>query len=736
MEQTLREISGLQAKTQRDHSQPGRFTGIPLPELPPSAAYCDPNHHEQKGLFEMLEFNSAQPALQTEFLPPDPSPAVLKKPAPKQAKRKAQSVADTQLPLFASKSLEPQASGDLADSQCREENSQPSDVVLVPAQVMPAKIVAPDPFSITAAYLHETINTWTDLRPSQRAPLHTAVNHAETLLIQHRDKLGGHAPWSCAGLNRVLWPNGKRAVTLSSDVFRNAATSLRKIFFRIGLHADSRYGKNELSPPWKELYDDLPADDRRKSLIRFFRYLTLMDITPETVTPQALSDFYIWCDTQILHDDAAGLARRSASNWEEMRKAKQPGWPQVQLKWAGMRDQYALPFSLFPQSLNDEIDVFLDDKARLAARGLIVTELGIDVFASLAETYRAKLRQKEQAAAGDSDEASGGCVNNWGRQDNAPDTSNTAKKAAKTNSPRGHCRQRTERTIKTRRWQIQVAATALVLSGFPIEKITSLSVLVCPLENALIILDFHRKRMVNRLSEKGEEFGPDDVRSSHLQGVGEVLRQIGKYQSDMPESDMDELIETIAMVSPHAQFSMTDKIYRRLKALFEEPTYSMLLALPDHWMKLAKEPGRDPLDAARLVMYAAALEILLFLPLRRHNLLDLKLDSTLRRPAPGKLIDEIYLPAGKVKNRQEIRWPVDPEHASLLETYITKFRQLLAKDGNDYLFPGILDGHRDDAQFGNDLSTRVALAIGAEFNCHLVRHFAVVRYLRNNPRLL
>jgi integrase len=187
------------------------------------------------------------------------------------------------------------------------------------------------------------------------------------------------------------------------------------------------------------------------------------------------------------------------------------------------------------------------------------------------------------------------------------------------------------------------------------------------------------------------------------------------------------------MVTPNAEFGMSEKNRTRLTALFEEPAYSMLLNLPARWMKLAADPERDPYEAALMAMYAAALEVLLFLPLRRGNLLQLKLDANLRRPSPNASISEVFIPAHMVKNQRAIHWPVELESARLLETNIRKHRPLLAKAGNDFLFPGIGDSHRDAAEFSDQLSKRVASEIGAAFNCHLVRHFAVVRYLRQNP---
>ena len=568
----------------------------------------------------------------------------------------------------------------------------------VQAKLSGAAFMPADPAAMTAASIRAAIESWHDLKPSQRRPLFTAVNHAEALLTANRQLLGDCAPWSCAGLNRVLWRSGQPALGLKADPFRNMVTALRKILIRLGTHADSGYGRNKLSPAWEALHQALPTDEYRKGLLRFFRYLTLEGVTPETITPDRINEFAAWCRTSILCADPTGLSRRSAGNWEFARK-NVPGWPQVQLHRQGMRDQYALPFAACADSFNADVERFLRNPAPTS-----------DTPLKAGNPYISLALAKKIAANDAAGEAA------------------TGRK-----TPRSGRRALTKRTLETRRWQIQVSMTALVASGIPVEKLTSLSMLASPLANAIAILDFHRERLLKRKLERGEEFSENELRSSTLKGIGELLRQIGKFEAGLSQGDLDELKEYIAMVTPNEEFGMSEQNRTRLTALLEDPAYSMLLGLPAYWLKLAEDPERDPYEAARMAMYAAALEVLLFLPLRRMNLLQLRLDTNLRRPSPNTFITEIYIPAHMVKNRSTIRWPVELDSARVLETYIKKHRPLLAKPGNDYLFPGMGDGHRDDAEFGDQLSKRVAREIGAEFNCHLVRHFAVVRYLRKNP---
>jgi len=111
---------------------------------------------------------------------------------------------------------------------------------------------------LTAAAIRASIEACSDLTPSQKRPLITAVNHAEDILASRRHLLAGAAAWSCAGLNRVLWQAGEPVPGLSHDAFRNMVTCLRTVLIRFGRHADSGHRRNKLSPAWDAYYNTNP----------------------------------------------------------------------------------------------------------------------------------------------------------------------------------------------------------------------------------------------------------------------------------------------------------------------------------------------------------------------------------------------------------------------------------------------------------------------------------------------
>ncbi|MCB5946084.1 site-specific integrase, partial [Acidocella sp. KAb 2-4] len=559
----------------------------------------------------------------------------------------------------------------------------------------------PQPRPLSAARLIEVVSGWTDQTPARRAALVTAIRHGEKIQAACPDKLRGLEAWSCAALNACLWAHQPRFFGLSQDAHRNAVSGLRYILIRVGHHADAGYGRNRLRPEWQKLYAALPTSERQRGLILFLRYLTLRAIEPEAVAPAHLDDFEAWCRTEILHKDAGGLGRRTAGNWAFARDAV-PGWPQTELTRTGMRDHYGIPWDKFPRSFQDDAERYL---TRLADGPGAVFKSGNPFAAMLA---RAK------AAGGE-------------RADGQPP-------AGRHRSPRSVPRALKPRTVTTRRDQIKMAATALVQSGTPLDQLTSLSVLVTPLDHPATILHFHRERLRHKLEAQLDEVREDDLRSSNLIGLGETLRQIAEYVAQLPAEEIDELKAMLSFVRPAQQQGMSEKNRVRLGALLAEPVCTQLLHLPSFWMGgKAADPELDPKQQALAAMFATALEILLFMPARRDNALKLRLDTHLRRPAGGKLITDIFIPGRDVKNSQALSWPIEEDSAQRIETYLRQYRPRLAAPGNPYLFPGISDGPRNAAEFAAEFSKRVEAELGVEFNMHLVRHFAAVRYLKAHP---
>jgi integrase len=508
-------------------------------------------------------------------------------------------------------------------------------------------------------------------------------------------------PMDCAYLNKRLYEQSPTALGLPpkhvgkpARRFENVVVLLRDVLRRHGQHAPELPRADKLAPAWNVLHAALTIE-RRKALIAFMGYCTREEIAPAAVDNATLDAFEAWTVAHTIHRDPHGRARRIASNWNWA--GQNIGcWPASQLTRPGMRDEYTLPFSAYPISFREDLARFLERLACTSEQELFPDDII----------------------------------------------------APRTKSPRSRRQPREKRTLETREYQIRQAAAALVRSGIPPESLLRLRDMVEPVSRVRDILTFHRQRTLDKQGADGKApvDQPLNVRTTNLAGIAEALRQIGVFhcadapEGALPEADIARITAWARSVVPENPMVMTDKNMQRLRKLVEPRNYALLLHYPEALEKRAaslyaggpKHLPR-PRPAALLVMYAVALDILTVCPLRRENLARLRLDQHLVRVRPDGPIDHIHLAANEVKNDAVVHWPLAPETGQLIELYVQKYRPHLAEPGNPFLFPDSGQGGRAAQNISTGLIKMVERDIGVEFNLHLMRHLAVLRYLRAHP---
>jgi len=451
----------------------------------------------------------------------------------------------------------------------------------------------------------------------------------------------------------------------------------------MGLHDE----KPALTPAWQNLHDLVPTSERKAALIGLLRFASACDIAPDEVDATLLDGFEAWCTTRQLKRDIGDHVRRTASNWTWARDHV-AGWPRAELKRRDMRVRYTIPLDQYPTSFQTDVGEFLD----VLGADPRETMLAEGIFAPLSDGLQRPARALKP------------------------------------------------RSVQSRREHIRAAAAALVLTGTPIECITTLQDLVMPLAHAKQIVTFYLER--RKASEAGAAHA---TAPSQLIGIIDVLRQIAKFHCRLDEAHVAQIATWKARVTPPQQGAMSEQNATRLRALLEPQAYAKMLHLPQHLLRQAEALWQDarrvapegdvapPAAAARLVMFAVALEILLFCPLRRHNLIQLDIHADLIRATPKAPPGRLLVRASSTKTGEAIDWPIPPHSAQLIDDWLKHYRPVLAPPGNSFLFPGQDKKSRNEAEFANYLSDLVEEQIGAAFNMHLARHFAVVRYLRANP---
>ena len=126
-----------------------------------------------------------------------------------------------------------------------------------------------------------------------------------------------------------------------------------------------------------------------------------------------------------------------------------------------------------------------------------------------------------------------------------------------------------------------------------------------------------------------------------------------------------------------------------------------------------------------------ALELLLMRPIRRGNLVALRLGEHVLRVG-GRTV--IVLEEAEVKNEVYHEHAIPAESARLLDFYIRHLLPLFGDNPMGFLFPGEVSGRPKSAeQFGRFFSQTICNETGLAVYPHLLRHFAATLYLTENP---
>lgn len=524
--------------------------------------------------------------------------------------------------------------------------------------------------SLTIAGALQVLSSWSDLPVNRAQKLRTALATAARLLAPGQSKQFAAASAPMTCASLSRLLQAPPATFgLSAGRMASLCSELRAVLRRLGRHDPDRCGV-ALTLPNLQACEALLPPFRQMAMVDFLRFLDSEGIEPTAVDDATLTAYRTRCSERTLCDDATARACLVASAWNWACKDV-PAWPGKPIIPMGRTDRYTLSLDTYPTEFQQDVERYAE---RLRGHDLE------QIF--------------EEAAYDDAGES--------------PDRFQRPLRPA---------------TIDGRIWSIRCAAAALVIAGVEQSAITSLRDLVAPIERVKTIIQFFLKRN-----------GKDKNLPNPMSGrIGQTLLLLARDHCHLPAADVAKITtwsRRVTMPDPHG---LTAKNTARLRTLMQLRARGMLLCLPQELMREAAMPGLKPTEAARLVMYAVVVEILLVCPMRRKNLAGLRLDQHLYRPDPHqKRLTHLLIGADEMKNAKPLQWPLPPESARLIEIFITQHRPHLVNAGNPYLF-GTGDGQRNAQHLGEWLAAAVTRKLGVEFNIHLARHFAAWNFLRENP---
>lgn len=274
-------------------------------------------------------------------------------------------------------------------------------------------------------------------------------------------------------------------------------------------------------------------------------------------------------------------------------------------------------------------------------------------------------------------------------------------------------------TLKTRGYQIRVAASALVHRGIPAAQIRGLVDLV-RLENYQKLLRFFLDRHDGKTSPQ----------TAQLAGF---LKDVARHWVKLDDGELAKLKRIASKLAMPRQ-GMTPKNRQRLRPLDDPAVVAAFLGLPDRIRadveRERSKIGRITRSLAVSAQVAAAIALLQSAPIRRKNLAAIELERHLISRG-----DRVYLviEADEVKNAEPIDFELPRETVAVLAWYIRDFRSVLQNGQGSFVFPGEDGGAKSANTLAVQISEMVERYLGIPFNTHLFRHAAGKIFLDARP---
>jgi integrase len=260
-----------------------------------------------------------------------------------------------------------------------------------------------------------------------------------------------------------------------------------------------------------------------------------------------------------------------------------------------------------------------------------------------------------------------------------------------------------------------MAATALVHSGMPIEKITGLNVLV-EITNAKSLLEFLYKRARKESNHQ-------------IYHVTTLLKTIARHHVHQPQETVDQLRKLCKALKSQTE-RFTEKNRHCLLQFTDQKKLVALLALLERVLaQVAKRPIHRRRDAVR-VQLATATAVLLYIPIRIKNLAGLRLDRHLQTFGDRTFL---RISSDETKNGVPVEAELPAQLGRQLDRYIRQYRPLLFQTPTQWLFPGENGGQRQADGFGQQISHFVAEEVGVAITPHQFRHLAAKLFLDQHP---
>ena len=270
-------------------------------------------------------------------------------------------------------------------------------------------------------------------------------------------------------------------------------------------------------------------------------------------------------------------------------------------------------------------------------------------------------------------------------------------------------------TLETREKQLRVAASALAHQGVERESIRAISHLVT-LEHFKLILRFLLDRH-------------DGQTSPQVAQIAAFLKGVARHWAKADDLTLLQMQKVASRLSTGRR-GLTAKNRERLRPFDDPQTVALFLGLPQRIRREVEKDPRAPERKAVMAQMAAAIAILLVVPLRIGNLA--KIDMRKNLIARGNRV-YLVVPEGDTKNGEPVDFELPPEIVEIVGWYVREYRPHLLRAPTNSLFPGEGSRAKSAAGLGAQIKAASFRFTGLTINPHLFRHAGAKIFLDQRP---
>ncbi|EKV28883.1 hypothetical protein C882_0646 [Caenispirillum salinarum AK4] len=493
------------------------------------------------------------------------------------------------------------------------------------------------------------------------------------------DREPAEIPASIYALQEHLRQLHHAQLGVSKRRFQNILSSLRRGLEAVrGVHDVTRLRpETDLPQPWLSLYAEIPTEKAwvKGMLNSFIRWCADNNVAPRQVTKDTFDQWSDWrrVQTVTLARDPDRAVRRAMDAWNHA--ARTLGWPVRVVQRETRRTPVTRPLTFFTEAFQHSVQAFI---VRNSA--------------------------PDQTAAGSH-------LNRWLDDD---DTDERFPPLA-------------PRTMRTRRDIILLAATAVIDAGM-VSRHDLLSVdQVATPEAAAATFEAALTRSGNAPTE-------------YALTIVKALRNVAARQGLMTDREARRwatLKRRLVKIGGLDNL-MTPKNRQRLAPFLDDRVVRRLAQLPsalvEHAEAERRRHGRITRTVACRVQVAAAVALLLTLPVRRSNLATIEIDRHIDWPVGRRNCEGfLHFDCEEVKTKRGVAAAIPADWMTILRLYRRDYWPVLCDTpGNPYLFPAATGLRPKDP---NDLSRLVTVTIaretGLSVNLHLFRHICAALIVRS-----